>query len=108
MLQDACGALAMLADGDGDEGAARRAALVQAGAPAAMVAAAHKAIRAGDAGALKNACAALSALAAGYGDEGAASRAALVQAGAPAALVAAAHEAIRAGEAGAWRPPARH
>ena len=96
-LNRSCAALAMLAAGDGEDAAARRAALVQAGAPAALVAAAHEAVRAGHAGVLESACGALANLAAGDDADSAASRAALVQAGAPAALVAAAHEMVRAG-----------
>ena len=59
---------------------------MQAGAPAALVAAAHEAVRVEDAGALLHACAALKNLAAGDGDDAAARRAALVQAGATPAL----------------------
>jgi hypothetical protein len=48
---------------------ARREALVQAGAAAALVAAAHEAVRAGHAGALKQACRALFTLASVDGAE---------------------------------------
>ncbi len=46
-------ALKNLAAGDGDDAAARRAALVQAGAPAALVVAAREAGRAGNESALR-------------------------------------------------------
>jgi hypothetical protein len=99
LLQEACGALAMLADGNGDDAAASRSAMVQAGAPAALVAAVYAAVRAGYEVVLQLACVMLAQLTSGDGADGAASRAALVQAGAPVALVAAAQEAGRAGNA---------
>jgi hypothetical protein len=51
-LKQASGALVILVAGDGDDVAVSRAALMQAGAPAALVAAAHEAVRAGHAGTL--------------------------------------------------------
>ena len=91
---EACAALASLAAGSDEI----ETALLQAGAPAALVATALEAVRAGHALALQHACEALVNLARGS-DE---SKASPVQAGAPAALVAAASEAVRAGNMDAF------
>jgi hypothetical protein len=84
-----------------DDNELAQLALVQAGAPAALVAAVHAAIRADHAGALEWACAAIGALVGNNPGVRAEAQPALVQAGAPAALVAAVHAATRAGRAGA-------
>ena len=69
-LQVACTALSVRPEDSADAAAAAwRAALVQAGAPAALVAAAHEAVRAGHAGVLEDACWALWKLTAEAGDD---------------------------------------
>jgi hypothetical protein len=91
-IEEACTGLGILAE----RGAHLSAALVQAGAPAAVVAAAHNAVRAGHMGALEQVCWALWQFA-----SGGAGKMALVQAGAPEALFLEAHDAVPARHAGA-------
>jgi hypothetical protein len=88
---------------DSEEAVRDAIAQLEAGAPAALFAAAHEAVRARHEGALLKACLALATLTSGSDENDAA----LVQAGAPAALVAAAHEAVRADHAEALEQACR-